>query len=103
MTMGPGTEIYERFGHNAIYVVDHRNKNAAYAFNYGVFDFDEPGFLSRFIEGKMMYWMEGGPGNEEIHYYKEQDRSIWMQELNLSDRQKARLWNLLVQQQKQRY
>ncbi len=102
MTMGPGAEIYERFGHNAIYVVDHRLKES-YAFNYGVFDFDEPGFLSRFIEGKMMYWMEAYYGDKAIQSYKDQDRAIWMQELNLTDAQKIRLVKLLSQQQKQKY
>src|SRR5687768_1305019 len=56
MTIGPGKPVYEWFGHNAIVVVDHR-KGESYAFNYGVFEFDS-GFLPRFIEGKMMYWME---------------------------------------------
>src|SRR4051812_38334925 len=56
LTIGPGRELYEWFGHNAIVETDTRTGQSI-AYNYGVFEFDS-GFLGRFIEGQMMYTQE---------------------------------------------
>jgi HEAT repeat protein len=101
ISIGPGREIYEWFGHNAIIVTDTRTGQSD-AYNYGVFEFDE-GFLGRFIEGRMMYTQEAYDGQKLIKSYINSDRSVWLQELNLTDRQKIRLWDILHQQNKQKY
>src|SRR5215203_5094892 len=101
LTIGPGKEIYEWFGHNAIVLIDQRSGKSI-AYNYGVFEFDE-GFLGRFIEGQMMYTQEAYDGQKLINSYITSDRSVWIQELNLTDRQKIRLWDILHQQNKQPY
>ena len=44
ITYGPGETYWERFGHIAIELRDSQNGEAI-SFNYGVFDFDEKGFL----------------------------------------------------------
>ena len=56
MTMGPGGEVWEWFGHNAI-VVEDRSRGTSIAYNYGMFSFRQENFLLRFIQGRMMYWM----------------------------------------------
>jgi HEAT repeat protein len=101
LSIGPGKPIYEWFGHNAIVVTDIRTGQSI-AYNYGVFEFDE-GFLGRFIEGRMMYTQEAYDGQKLINSYINSDRSVWIQELNLTDRQKIRLWDILHQQNKQPY
>ncbi|MFN9795333.1 MAG: DUF4105 domain-containing protein, partial [Gemmatimonas sp.] len=57
-TYGPGDEVFERFGHIALAVSD-ANTGEDTAFNWGMFDFDQPNFLGRFLTGDTRYWMAG--------------------------------------------
>ena len=83
MTMGPGTEVWERFGHNAIWV-DDLSVEPDTTYNYGLFDFRQENFLLRFIRGQMWYWMAGFPAEPYVQTYVRHNRSVWLQELNLS-------------------
>ena len=95
LTMGPGDMIYERFGHNAI-IIDNRATGQSLAFNYGIFAFDD-GFIFRFLKGRMMYWMEAADGPGTINFYTNiENRSVWLQELNLTPTQRVTLWNHLA-------
>ena len=40
MTMGPGEQVWERFGHNAIWIHDRASRPDT-AYNYGLFDFGQ--------------------------------------------------------------
>jgi hypothetical protein len=94
MTMGPGTHVWERFGHNAIRVRDElRGTDVAY--NYGMFSFEQDRFILRFIRGHMDYWMEGFDAFQTASAYVRDDRSVWIQELNLSPSQRADLRDFL--------
>src|SRR5436305_13109715 len=96
LTMGPGDEAYEKFGHNAIRVIDDSETGDYHdvAYNWGTFDFDS-GFIHFavvFVQGKLLYSMEPQKGADTIDYYtKELNRSVHQQELNLSPAQKAQL------------
>jgi hypothetical protein len=81
VTMGPGELVWERFGHNAIWIQDPSSPDTAY--NYGLFDFRQENFLLRFIRGQMWYWMAGFPSQPYLRTYVRDDRSVWLQELNL--------------------
>ncbi|MEO7501078.1 MAG: hypothetical protein ABIW94_00435, partial [Gemmatimonadaceae bacterium] len=39
MTMGPGDAVWEKFGHNAIWIHDSA-RNTDVAYNWGLFDFE---------------------------------------------------------------
>jgi hypothetical protein len=94
MTMGPGGMVWERFGHNAIWIRDDvRDTDIAY--NYGMFSFEQDGFLMRFIRGHMDYWMEGFDAFLTASSYMRDDRSVWAQELNLTPSQRADLRDFL--------
>ena len=60
MTFGPGREVWERFGHNAIWIHDPATARDE-AYNYGLFDFHQHNFVLRFVRGQMWYWMAGFP------------------------------------------
>ena len=47
MTMGTGDQVWERFGHNAIRIVD-ASRGTDSVYNWGTFDFHQPNFLRRF-------------------------------------------------------
>ena len=48
LTLGQGNEVFERFGHNALRVVD-PVAGTDVAYNWGMFSFDQPGFIRRFL------------------------------------------------------
>ncbi|MEJ2318089.1 MAG: DUF4105 domain-containing protein [Gemmatimonadales bacterium] len=91
ITVGAGRQVWERFGHNAIWVRD-TVRGIDRAYNYGMFSFDDPGFLSRFVRGEMDYWMEGFETERMLRAYEAADRSIWIQELDLTAEQKRALY-----------
>ncbi len=91
ITIGPGREVWERFGHNAIWVRD-TLRGIDRAYNYGMFSFEDPGFLGRFVRGEMQYWMRGFDTERMLRAYKAADRSIWVQELDLTPKQKEALY-----------
>lgn len=97
MTMGQGGEVWERFGHNAIWILDRRTGESI-AYNWGLFDFNQPGFVPRFLAGSMQYWMDGFDADRTIAFYRSLDRAVYVQELALTPRQRASLrdfvrWN----------
>jgi len=83
MTMGPGAEVWERFGHNAIWI-DDPSVEPDTTYNYGLFDFQQERFLLRFIRGQMWYWMAGIPAARYVQSYVGTNRSVWLQELKLA-------------------
>jgi hypothetical protein len=83
MTFGPGRQVWERFGHNAIWVHDPVHGSDE-AYNYGLFDFHQQNFVLRFVRGQMWYWMAGFPADQYIAQYQRDNRSVWIQQLDLT-------------------
>lgn len=99
MTMGPGDAIWEKFGHNAIWIHD-KVKNTDVAYNWGLFDFAASDFKSRFLRGSMRYWMGGMDLESTVDFYRRSNRWVIAQELNLTPAQRTALarfveWNAL--------
>jgi hypothetical protein len=94
LTMGPGDEVWEKFGHNAIWVHDPA-AGTEKAYNYGMFDFRQENFILNFARGRMNYWMEGFDAYLTLDHYRQLNRSVWAQELNLTPAQAAEVKRLL--------
>ncbi|MDX2194347.1 MAG: DUF4105 domain-containing protein, partial [Gemmatimonadales bacterium] len=90
MTMGPGELSWERFGHNAVWIVD-RARGTSRAYNWGVFDFQQENFYLNFARGRMRYYMAGYDGRRTVDFYARANRSVWVQELRLAPAQRAEL------------
>ena len=58
LTMGNGEEIWEKFGHTAIWIHDNTTGRDT-VFNWGVFDMHRPYFIPHFLQGLMLYEMGG--------------------------------------------
>ncbi len=108
VTIGPGSNIWDRFGHNAIWIQDpERRINQLY--NYGSYDFNAENFVLRFIQGRMLYMLTSGGPDVAFRYYRERvNRSVWVQELNLTPAQRIELrdfllWNDRPENQEYRY
>ena len=54
LTCAPGSEIYALFGHTAIRYQNF-SKGVDLVFNYGMFSFDTPHFVYRFVKGETDY------------------------------------------------
>jgi hypothetical protein len=99
VTMGEGQYYWEKFGHNALWFHDPA-QGVDLAYNWGTFDFEEPGFLGRVLSGNMRYWVDAVPSRLLFDYYRYYDRSIVLQRLNLTPVQAAQAlaysrWNAL--------
>jgi hypothetical protein len=94
MTMGPGKHVWERFGHNAIWIHD-PVRGTDQAYNYGLFDFRQQNFLLRFVQGRMWYWMQGFPAQSYVESYRRANRSVWIQELEIAPGSRRELQQFL--------
>src|SRR5688572_18334033 len=106
-TFGLGQEVFERFGHNAIWVHDGASGTDV-TYDWGNFSFRQPGFLRRFLTGETSYWMEGKDANAMVEFYRRLGRPITLQRLNLTPEQKRGLrdflrWNALEENKYYRY
>jgi hypothetical protein len=107
ITMGQGDPLWTRFGHNALWIRDRENGRDV-AYNWGLFDFDEPGFLLRFFSGDTRYWMAGFDTWEMLAVYRLENRTIDVQELALPQETARALyefveWNALPENRSYRY
>lgn len=95
LTLGPSQEaLFTAFGHSAFRVYDPVNRIDA-AYNYGVFDFDQPNFYLNFARGNNLY-MLGVMSYPHFEYaYIADNRYIHEQVLNLQPHQKQRLFEFL--------
>ncbi len=94
ITFGPGEELWERFGHNAIEIVDSASGDTR-LYNYGMFDFAQENFFVNFARGRMMYRIAVGDPAEEYPIYVAEGRWIVRQELNFAPAQRAKLADFL--------
>ena len=97
VTIEPGDAIWERFGHNALWIHD-AAANTNIAYNYGMFSFDQPGFIGRLMRGDMLYWMQPMDADAMIFHYAQQNRTVVVQSLDLLPQERAELqafleWN----------
>lgn len=94
LTMGQGDLVWEKFGHNAIWIHDPVARTDR-VYNFGVFDFDSPGYWGRFMKGDWIYQLAVYGINETLAQYRYFDRTVVAQELNLTGAEKAELRELL--------
>lgn len=94
VTMGPGPLVWERFGHNAISVRDTVAGTDRW-YNYGLFSFAQEDFILKFVQGRMLYWMDDTSATQTVAAYAQAGRSVWVQELNLTSRQRSDLKRFL--------
>jgi hypothetical protein len=95
VTMGPGAAVWEKFGHNALWIRDPSN-GLDRIFNYGIFSFRQENFLLRYVQGDLRYAMVGFPAQPHLNDYVAWDRSIWLQELNLTPAERVQLRDFLL-------
>jgi hypothetical protein len=108
ITCGPFQgELYSAFGHSAFRVHD-PVKGIDSAYNYGVFDFNQPNFYLNFTRGNLLYKLGVYDYKRFRDYYIYYNRYVHEQVLNLTQDQKQKIfdyltWNALPENQTYRY
>ena len=90
LTCSPHQEVYSLYGHTAIRVNDKATGNDLVV-NYGLFDFDQPHFVLRFVFGLTDYSMGTIPYRYFEMEYSERGSSVTEQMLNLTHEEKMRI------------
>lgn len=96
LTCSPGEEVYELFGHTAIRVADEQ-KGIDVVFNYGLFSFDEPNFIWRFVLGETDYLLGATDYDSFATSYMMRGSGVTEQLLDVDSLQKNRIIDALVQ------
>lgn len=92
ITCWPGKEIYELCGHAAIRIQGERFDSV---WNYGMFNFNEPNFVYRFVKGETDYMLVGYPFAWFMPEYVADRRKVVEQVLDLSQEEAAKFRKLL--------
>lgn len=94
ITIGPGAELYDKFGHSAFRIQDSIN-GMDVVFNYGEYDFNTPNFYLKFAQGKLLYQL--GVDYYQNFYPRYVAQNRWMKEqvLNLTHSEKQELSDFL--------
>lgn len=94
LTCEPGEEIYALFGHTAIRY-ENITRGQDLVFNYGMFSFNTPNFVMRFLMGKTDYQLGVVRYKDFEVEYAMRGSSVYQQTLNLTSEEKLRLAQLL--------
>lgn len=92
VTYYPGEQVYELYGHAGIRVK--LPDGSGVLFNYGIFDFNAPNFVYRFVKGETDYMVKGY--SDEYMLYGYDRRKVVEQELNFSQDQAMAAYRYLM-------
>lgn len=96
LTVGVSKESHTLYGHTALRVKD-AIAGFDVVYNYGMFDFRTPNFLLKFTKGDLQYYAAVYPYADFEYSYREENRSIYEQKLQLSVAEKQALFQKLNQ------
>ena len=107
VTFGQAEEVFERFGHDALWFHDPAT-GLDVAYHWGLFDFNEPHFVARFVSGDTRYAMGGQDAFGLIEGERRTGRTVTLQRLALTPAQAQSLldfvrWNALPEHRYYRY
>lgn len=107
LTFGPGSAVWERFGHNAIWIHD-PEAGTDVAYHWGLFDMSQEGFMVEFLQGRMVYSMGAADRDRLMNAYRRAGRDATIQELALTVEQAESLqqfvrWNVRPENRLYRY
>lgn len=94
LTAAPGGEVFQLEGHSALRVTD-PEAGVDYVVNWGVFDFNTPNFVGRFVAGETDYLCMAYPTRYFFGEYAAEGREVTEQVLALDSLQTAGLIGLI--------
>ena len=100
LTVSPGKDLVDAFGHSGIRVID-KELNYDLVFNFGIYDFQAPNFYSNFVKGRPIYYLGINNYNRFLNNYKNQKRGIVEHKIQISNYIKDDFIRLLLENSKQ--
>ncbi len=97
ITVDVGNNVWDNFGHTALRVID-QSTNTDLVFNWGVFRIEggPVSFAYNFFKGIMRYELETRPPAAEFAMYRDQQRTVWQDKINLTNPEKEILYRRLL-------
>jgi hypothetical protein len=97
ITVDVGDHVWDNFGHTALRLVDD-STNTDLVFNWGLFDasIGNVRFAANFARGIMDYQLGVTPPGWELGRYQQEGRTVWQDQLVLTNNQKQRLYERLA-------
>ena len=96
LTCSPGPDAYERFGHTGLRIQDQRNPEMDVTFHYGVFSFNTPHFIYRFVKGETDYQLGAVYTRDFISEYHHRGLGMTEQWLRLDSAQSQEMLRRLL-------
>lgn len=93
LTADAGAEVYQLEGHTALRLL--REGEYDMVVNWGIFDFNSPNFLYRFVKGETDYVVAAYPYELFLEEYRREGRSVTEQELSLDSMTAERMEELV--------
>lgn len=90
LTCYPGEELYSIFGHTGIRVVNYSDSTDI-VYNYGMFNFSDPLFYTKYIKGTLLYYGAKDNYDQFMFGYRMDQRKVVGQTLNLNNEDKQKL------------
>ena len=101
LTVGPGIDLVDAFGHTGIRVIDKKN-NLDLVFNFGIYDYNAPNFYSNFFRGRPVFSLGINRFNDFFDSYVKQNRKVYEQIIKISnDRKKIIVESLIKNSQEE--
>ena len=100
LTCTPGEELYSTFGHSALRVID-SNSVTDHVYNFGTFNFDDPGFYLKFVRGQLKYYVNIEEFQDFKFGYITENRGITEQNLNFTAAEKIIIHRALIENKKE--
>lgn len=97
ITVDVGDAVWDNFGHTALRMYD-QSSNTDLVFNWGVFDIrgGPVAFSFNFFKGIMRYELGTHAPADEFAMYRDQQRSVWQDKINLTNPEKEILYRRLI-------
>jgi hypothetical protein len=96
LTCGPAAPMYATFGHTALWVSDPEN-HIDEVYNFGTFDSGTSNFYLKFLGGRLQYALSVANFNSFLREYKNENRWVKAQDLQLANEKLNDLYNALKQ------
>ena len=94
LTCSGGDESFTSWGHSAIRIID-KTQSSDIVYNFGLFYFDTPNFYLKFVQGRLKYKLGVHRTQRFIRSYRDENRTVIEQKLNLPDSVEIKLINEL--------
>lgn len=94
LTCSPHQEVYSLYGHTAIRI-ENRATGLDFAVNYGVFNFNKPFFVLRFVFGLTDYEMGIYPTEIFKREYQHYGSGVTQQEINMTAEEKLKFFQAI--------